>query len=169
VSQCTRRQCSSRLWVPTCRFRRLEHLDTSTASTHAGVYRLGWLVAFVDQDRAWRRQIRRLESELDALLDEHGTTLHDEPGIGPIAAAMLICEVGDPTRFNRESKFARWCETGAVALSSGEGSGQPARHRLDFGGNRRIMATPLEAKPMTCPPSAFHTGGGLVRLEPVRR
>jgi hypothetical protein len=38
----------------------------------------------------------------------------------------------------RESKFARWCGTGAVALSSGEGDGQPVKHRLDFGGNHRI-------------------------------
>jgi len=66
------------------------------------------------------------------------SSLRDEPGIGPIAAATLVCEVGDPFRFSRESKFARWCGTGAVALSSGEGSGQPVRHRLDFGGNRRI-------------------------------
>ena len=64
--------------------------------------------------------------------------MRDEPGIGPIVAATLLAEVGDPLRFARESKFARWCGTGAVALSSGEGSGQPVRHRLDFGGNRRI-------------------------------
>ena len=107
-------------------------------STTAGAYRLSWLTALIDQDRAARRQIRQLERELDRLLDEHGTTLRDEPGIGPIAAATLLAEVGDPFRFARESKFARWCGTGAVALSSGEGSGQPVRHRLDFGGNRRI-------------------------------
>ena len=64
--------------------------------------------------------------------------MRDEPGIGPIAAATLVVEVGDPTRFARESKFARWCGTGAVALSSGEGAGEPVKHRLDFGGNRRI-------------------------------
>jgi transposase len=39
-------------------------------------------------------------------------------------------------RFARESKFARWCGTGAVALSSGEAMGTPVGHRLDFGGNR---------------------------------
>jgi len=85
-----------------------------------------------------RREIRRLERLLDELLDEHGTTLRDEHGIGRIAAATLICEVGDPFRFARESKFARWCGTGAVALSSGEGDGEPVRHRLDSRGNRRI-------------------------------
>ena len=120
------------------RLRRLEHLDPAECSTPAGRYRLEWLQAFIDRDRTARSDIRRLERRLDELLDAHGTTLRDEPGIGPIAAATLLCEVGDPARFDRESKFARWCGTGAVALSSGEGSADPVKHRLDFRGNRRI-------------------------------
>jgi transposase len=120
------------------RLRRLEQIDLSVVSTLAGDYRLGWLLPLVDRDRAARREIRRLERLIDELLDEQGTTLRDEPGIGPIAAATLLCEVGDPFRFSRESKFARWCGTGAVALSSGEGDGPPVRHRVDFRGNRRI-------------------------------
>jgi len=120
------------------RLRKLEAIDTSIVSSAAGAYRLSWLLPLVDQDRAARRQIRRLERDLDDLLDTHGTTLRDEPGIGPIAAATLLAEVGDPFRFAREPKFARWSGTGAVALSSGEGDGRPVRHRLDFGGNRRI-------------------------------
>ena len=121
------------------RLRRLEHLDpTIVASTPAGKYRLAWLLALVDEDRVARREIRALEREIDHLLDEHGTTLRDEPAIGPIAAATLLAEVGDPLRFATESKFARWCGTGAVALSSGEGANLVVRHRLDFGGNRRI-------------------------------
>lgn len=107
-------------------------------STIAGEYRLSWLVPLIDQDREARRKIRQLERDIDDLLDEHGTTLRDEPGIGPISAATLLCEVGDPFRFARESKFARWCGTGAIALSSGEGAGLPVKHRLDFKGNRRI-------------------------------
>jgi transposase len=120
------------------RLRRLEAIDPSVVSTLAGEYRLSWLLPLVDQDRAARRQIRQLERDIDALLDDHGTTLRDEPGIGPIAAATLLAEVGDPFRFARESKFARWSGTGAVALSSGEGAGCPVKHRLDFRGNRRI-------------------------------
>lgn len=120
------------------RLRRLETIDVSETTTLAGAYRLSWLVPLIDRDRAARREIRQLERDLDRLLDEHGTTLRDEHGIGPIAAATLLAEVGDPLRFARESKFARWCGTGAVALSSGEGTGMPVRHRLDFGGNRRI-------------------------------
>lgn len=120
------------------RLRRLETIDTTVVSTTAGEYRLSWLIPLVDQDRAARRHIRQLEADIDALLDEHGTTLRDEPGVGPIAAATLLVEVGDPFRFARESKFARWSGTGAVAISSGEGDGRPVKHRLDFRGNRRI-------------------------------
>jgi transposase len=68
----------------------------------------------------------------------YGLTLRDEPGVGPIAAATLVVEFGDPFRFATESKFARRCGTGAVARSTGEGSGSPVRHRLDYGGNRCI-------------------------------
>ena len=120
------------------RLRRLEHIDPDIDTTPAGAYRLEWLQAFIGRDRTARREIRRLERLIDELLDEHGTTLRDEPGIGPISAATLLCEVGDPRRFDRESKFARWSGTGAVALSSGEGAGNPIKHRLDFRANRRI-------------------------------
>ena len=120
------------------RLRRLESIGQPEPSTPSGDYRLRWLLDFIGQDRAARREIRRLERLIDELLDDHGTSLREEPGIGPIAAATLLCEVGDPHRFATESKFARWCGTGAVALSSGEGSGQPVRHRVDFRGNRTV-------------------------------
>ena len=74
----------------------------------AGEYRLSWLLALVDQDRVARRKICQLERDFDDLLDEHGTTLRDEPGIGLIAAATLLAEVGDPFRFATQSKFAHW-------------------------------------------------------------
>lgn len=119
------------------RLRRLERIDLSTGSP-AGRYRLGWLTDYIDRDRQLRREIRQLETALDELLDRHGTTLRDEPGIGTINAATLLVEVGDPTRFATESKFARWCGAGAVAMSSGEGTGQPVAHRVDWNGNRRV-------------------------------
>ena len=121
------------------RLRRLEHLNIDDFDlAPAGRHRLEWLVDFIDRDRQARREIRALERQIDRLLDEHGTTLRDEDGIGPVAAATLLCEVGNPNRFATESKFARWCGTGAVALSSGEGAGKPVRHRLDFRGNRTV-------------------------------
>lgn len=120
------------------RLRALANIDTTVATTRAGSYQLSWLLALIDQDRAALADIRRLERVLDDLLDEHGTTLREINGIGPVNAATIACHVGDPTRFASEAKFARWCGTAAVALSSGEGHQAPIRHRLDFKGNRTI-------------------------------
>lgn len=120
------------------RLRRLEEIECPDSMSESGKYRLRWLQEFINRDREARREIRGLERLIGRLLDAHGTTLRDEDGVGPIAAATLLCEVGDPFRFATESKFARWSGTGAVALSSGEGAGVPMRHRLDFGGNRRV-------------------------------
>jgi transposase len=120
------------------RLRRLEQIDLTAVDTPAGEYRLARLAEFLAQDRRWRREIKDLERVLAGLLDEHGTTLRDEEGVGVVVAATLLAEVGDPTRFVSEAKFAKWCGTGAIALSSGEGDGSPRRHRLDFGGNRRV-------------------------------
>ena len=52
------------------RLRRLEHIAPDIDTTPAGAYRLGWLQAFIDQDRTARRKIRRLERLIDELLDE---------------------------------------------------------------------------------------------------
>ena len=144
------------------RLRRLEAIGPAIDTTPAGAYRLGWLQAFIDQDRAARQEVRRLERLIDELLDRHGTTRRDEHGVGTIAAATLLCEVGDPCRFDRESKFARWCGTGAVALSSGEGTGAPVKHRLDFKGNRRINSVPYIAS-VTQQRTQPHTAAYLAR------
>lgn len=122
------------------RLRELEAIASSSRTTEAGDYRFSWLIELAVSDRAALAQIRRLERELDALLDEHGTTLRDEVGISTVGAATLLCEVGNPFRFTTESKFARWSGTGAIAVSSGEGDAAPVRHRLDWGGNRTINA-----------------------------
>ena len=119
------------------RLRRLATID-HTVSSAAATYRLSWLLEHIEVDRQQQHQLRAIGRTLDALLDQHGTSLRDEPGIGTIGAATLLVEVGNPTRFSSEAKFARWCGTGAVALSSGEGSGQPVSHRVDWKGNRRI-------------------------------
>lgn len=62
-----------------------------------------------------------------------------EPGVGVVAAATLLAEIGDPARFRSESAFNRWWGgAGPVAVSSGEGDGEPVRHRLDLLGNRNV-------------------------------
>lgn len=120
------------------RLRRLETIDPHTCPTPAGQHRLEWLQAFIGQDRTARREIRSLERRIDELLDAHGTTLRDEPGIGPIAAATLLCALGGPARLDRETRVRPLVRHRAIALSSGDRNSDPIKHRLDFRGNRRV-------------------------------
>lgn len=53
------------------RLRRLATIDIPASTTPAGDYRIAWLLEFVDQDRAARREVRRLERLIDQLLDQH--------------------------------------------------------------------------------------------------
>jgi transposase len=111
---------------------------TLAAEDPAAGSRLAHLADIVDRHDALTAQIKAVDGELRRLVTATGTTLREEAGIDWVGAARLLVEVGDPTRFRSESAFARWCGTGAVAVSSGEGDHQPTRHRLDLGGNRRI-------------------------------
>lgn len=83
-------------------------------------------------------RIRRLEARLQQLIGACGSTLLVEHGIGVVTAATLLAEIGDPTRFRSESAFNRWWGGAPVAISSGEGHGDPIRHRLDLLGNRTV-------------------------------
>ncbi len=121
------------------RLRRLEHIEVDTATTPAGRHRLNWLQEFIETDRTARREIRRLERLIDELLDRHGTTLRDEPGIGTIAAATLVCNLGDPHRFDRETRVRPLVRSQAPSRSHrATAPPNPVKHRLDFRGNRRI-------------------------------
>lgn len=84
------------------------------------------------------RRIRDLDKRLASLVQACGSTLLEEPGIGVVGAATLLVHVGDPARFRNEAAFNRWWGGAPVAVSSGEGHGEPCRHRLDLLGNRRV-------------------------------
>jgi transposase len=86
-------------------------------------------------------RVNALEHRLKHLVAASGSTLTQEVGIGIVAAAALLVEVGDPSRFRTESAFNRWWGGAPVAVSSGEGDGQPVRHRLDRLGNRTVNST----------------------------
>jgi transposase len=83
-------------------------------------------------------RVKALEKRLGELVRACGSTLTEEAGIGVVAAAALLAEVGDPGRFRSESAFNRWWGGAPVAVSSGEGDGEPVRHRLDLLGNRSV-------------------------------
>lgn len=87
------------------------------------------------------REIRRLNREIDHLgrriaqaVNDCGTSLTDIYGIGPLVAADIIVETGDPARFATKARFATANGTAPIAASSG----RIVRHRLNRGGNRQL-------------------------------
>lgn len=100
--------------------------------------RVRWLTAALAAITAINAQLKEIDRQIPDLLDELGCTLPQIVGVGVVTAMTLLTEVGDPTRFATEAQFARWCGTAPVAISSGEGHGQPHRHRLDLAGNRQV-------------------------------
>jgi transposase len=86
------------------------------------------------------RQDRQITKELAALVKRAGSTLGELCGLDTRSAAELLVEAGDPRRFAGEGAFARFNGTAPLEASSAEGKGEPVRHRLNLGGNRRINA-----------------------------
>jgi len=94
----------------------------------------------------YRTQITALDLEekqvlehLEALVDRSGSTLEQLSGLSTRSVAELLVEVGDPRRFT-EGGFARFNGAAPLPASTGEGPGEPVRHRYNPGGNRRINA-----------------------------
>lgn len=78
-----------------------------------------------DLERIYARK-KAANKELTELVKATGTSLLDLHGIGPSAAARLLVEVGDITRFPNRNHFASWNGTAPIDASSGD----QVRHRL---------------------------------------
>src|SRR3954467_5942795 len=89
-----------------------------------------------DLERIYQRK-KAANKELEALLEQTGTSLLTLKGIGPSGAARLLVEVGDITRFPSRAHFASWNGTAPIDASSGD----QIRHRLSRAGNRQINRT----------------------------
>ncbi|MBK9100953.1 MAG: IS110 family transposase [Austwickia sp.] len=120
----------------TAALKTIRSLDLDGLS-RADTARVGWLRSTPTAIEAITCDLKGIDAQIPTLLDELGCTL-TEIGVGIVTAMTLVTEVGDPTRFRTEAQFARWCGAAPVALSSGEGHGQPRRHRLDLAGNRQV-------------------------------
>jgi transposase len=86
-----------------------------------------------DLERIYQRK-KAADKELRDLLSATGTILTSLNGIGPSAAARLLIEAGDITRFPSKAHFASWNGTAPIDASSGD----QVRHRLSRAGNRQI-------------------------------
>lgn len=79
-------------------------------------------------------RINTLTRDLDRRTTRDHRTLRAIPGVGPVAAAALVGEVGDITRIHSSAAFARLGGTAPIPVWTSN----TARHRLDRGGNRKI-------------------------------
>ena len=86
--------------------------------------------------RELNRQIDDLAKEIAELVNdtETGAALRGIYGVGPLVAADIIAETGDPARFATKARYATANGTAPIAASSG----RIQRHRLNRGGNRQL-------------------------------
>jgi transposase len=80
------------------------------------------------------RDIAATKTRIAEAVDASGTTLTELFGVGPIVAAIVIGQVGDPRRFPTRDRFAAYNGTAPIEASSGP----RVRHRLNQRGNRRL-------------------------------
>ena len=100
--------------------------------------RLRLLRTRAQQARTLARERDALERQIVQLLKELGTSLPTLFGLGPLGAAELLVEAGDPRRFRSSDAFASYTGTAPIPASSAEARGQPVHHRLSRYGNRRL-------------------------------
>jgi transposase len=80
------------------------------------------------------RQVKTASQAIRQAVREHGTTLTQVFGVGPVLAAKLLGHAGDLTRFPSRDHFASYSGTAPIEASSGD----VRRHRLNRGGNRQL-------------------------------
>ena len=117
----------------------LSDLDTTEVTDPTVLLRLRLIDKRVLMLRDVLEQDKPAATELATLVTETRSTLTDLVGIAPRAAAEILVETGDIQRFT-EPGFARFNGTAPIPATSGEGGGEPVRHRLSRGGNRRLNA-----------------------------
>ncbi|UOE45136.1 IS110 family transposase [Agromyces larvae] len=108
---------------------RSRHEDIATATARREAVRLAKRIAVCDDELTTNRD------ELTVLVSaSDGAHLLDEPGIGPVNAAVIITAWSHPGRVRSEAAFAALAGVSPVPASSGN----TTRHRLNRGGDRRL-------------------------------
>lgn len=85
--------------------------------------------------------VRRFDQQLAAnqkqsaqVLDEHGTSLREVDGVGPVLAARLLGRTGRASRFPTAAAYATYNGTAPVEIASADHQ----RHRLSRYGDRQL-------------------------------
>ena len=95
------------------------------------------------------KEIERLDAEIARLLDpEIGALLQTIPGIGPVCAATIAAEVGDPDRFDDPKKLVAYAGMESATFQSGkfEGSEQHMSKRGPAGLRDALMTAADSAR-----------------------
>jgi len=137
--------------------------------------RLRLLRVQAHEERTLSKERDSLEREIASLLHDVGTSLTHLFGLGPLGAADLLVEVGDPRRFRSADAFGSYTGTAPIPASSAELHGRPVHHRLSRHGNRRINSvlhimavTRLRTHPETQAFLARVTATGKTRRDALR-
>jgi transposase len=80
------------------------------------------------------REVRELYAQLKTLIAAHAPQLLEQPGCGPVTAAIIIGRTAGAERFRNDGCFARHAGTAPIPASSGN----TTRHRLHRGGDRQL-------------------------------
>ena len=81
------------------------------------------------------RELGDLTRQMTALLNESPAAgLLDQPGIGPVTAAIAYAAWSHPGRIRSEAAFASLAGVNPIPASSGN----TVRHRINRGGDRRL-------------------------------
>ena len=74
-------------------------------------------------------EVRKLDKQIDSLLDpEVGAILKSVPGIGPVCAAQIAAEIGDPDRFETPKQLVAYAGMDATKAQSGQLDGESGQH-----------------------------------------
>ena len=74
-------------------------------------------------------EVKALDAEIAELLDpEVGAILQSVPGIGPVCAAQIAAEVGDPDRFESPRQLFAFAGMDATRAQSGQLDGESGQH-----------------------------------------
>jgi transposase len=99
----------------------IEAAEKSVGSHHSKPYRLRIKYLCEDLD-VLRRRVKGLARDIERKLDDHqvGKLLTTIDGVGPLTAACLIAELGDPARFRSPGANRELCRRCAAAPAIGQ-------------------------------------------------
>jgi transposase len=99
-------------------------------------------------------EVDALDAEIARLLDpEVGALLQSVPGIGPVCAATIAAEVGDPDRFESPKQLFAYAGMDAAKAQSGQLDGESGQHMSKRGSAhlRNALMTAAD-RARTCDP-----------------